>query len=73
MLETAQHTEYDCVAIGGGLRLPPKSLALFETVINAVHQAAPNAKSPSIRAPRAPPKPLPGNRTQPSCRSHTGA
>jgi hypothetical protein len=34
---------YDCVVIGGGLRLPPKSLALFERVINAVHQAAPGA------------------------------
>jgi hypothetical protein len=34
---------YDCVVIGGGLRLPPKSLALFERVINAVHKAAPNA------------------------------
>jgi hypothetical protein len=35
---------YDCVVIGGGLRLPPKSLALFEVVVNAVHRAAPNAK-----------------------------
>jgi hypothetical protein len=34
---------YDCVVIGGGLRLPPKSLFLFETVVNAVHRAAPNA------------------------------
>jgi hypothetical protein len=34
---------YACVVIGGGLRLPPKSLQLFETVINAVHKAAPNA------------------------------
>jgi hypothetical protein len=34
---------YDCVVIGGGLRLPPKSLPLFERVINAVHKAAPNA------------------------------
>ena len=34
---------YDCVVIGGGLRLPPKSLLLFERVINAVHRAAPNA------------------------------
>ena len=34
---------YDCVVVGGGLRLPPKSLWLFETVINAVHKAAPNA------------------------------
>jgi hypothetical protein len=34
---------YDCVVIGGGLRLPPKSLLLFERVINAVRKAAPNA------------------------------
>ena len=33
----------DCVVIGGGLRLPPKSLALFELVVNAVHRAAPSA------------------------------
>jgi hypothetical protein len=34
---------YDCVVIGGGVRLPPKSLWLFETLINAVHKAAPGA------------------------------
>lgn len=34
---------YDCVVIGGGIRMPPKSLLLFETVVNAVHKAAPNA------------------------------
>lgn len=34
---------YDCVVIGGGLRIPPKSLALFETVVNTVHRAAPQA------------------------------
>ncbi len=34
---------YDCVVIGGGLRLPPKSLGLFETVVNRVHKAAPDA------------------------------
>jgi hypothetical protein len=36
-------TNYDCVVIGGGIRLPPKSLPLFEIVINAVRKAAPNA------------------------------
>jgi hypothetical protein len=35
---------YDCVVIGAGIRLPPKSLSLLETVINAVHRAAPNAR-----------------------------
>jgi hypothetical protein len=34
---------YDCVVIGGGIRIPPKSLLLFEAVINAVHKAAPDA------------------------------
>lgn len=34
---------YDCVVIGGGLRLPPKSLMLFEVVVNTVHKAAPKA------------------------------
>ena len=29
--------------IGGGVRIPPKSLALFETIINVVHRAAPKA------------------------------
>ena len=33
---------YDCVVIGAGLRLPPKMLLLFETVVNTVHKAAPN-------------------------------
>ncbi|WP_380785624.1 hypothetical protein [Sphingomonas sp. R86521] len=44
MLEAAlRGAVYDCVVIGGGLRLPPKSLALFETVVNLVHRAAPDA------------------------------
>jgi hypothetical protein len=34
---------YACVVIGGGIRLPPKSLPLFEIVINAVRKAAPSA------------------------------
>ena len=34
---------YDCVVIGGGLRIPPKGLALFETVVNIVHRSAPGA------------------------------
>ena len=45
MLEKAlQDKAYDCVVIGGGLRLPPKSLLLFEMVVNAIHRAAPSAK-----------------------------
>lgn len=34
---------YDCVVIGSGIRIPPKSLLLFETLINAARKAAPNA------------------------------
>jgi hypothetical protein len=44
---TVQHelasTSYDCVVIGAGVRLPPRSLVMFEAVINAVHRAAPGA------------------------------
>jgi hypothetical protein len=44
MLEKAlKGAAYDCVVIGGGLRIPPKSLTLFEMVVNAVHKAAPDA------------------------------
>jgi hypothetical protein len=34
---------YDCVVVGGGVRLPPRNLTLFEIVINAVRRAAPGA------------------------------
>ena len=34
---------YDCVVVGGGVRLPPRHLALFEIVINAIRKAAPGA------------------------------
>ena len=36
-------TSYACVVIGAGIRLPPKSLSLLETVIDTVRKAAPNA------------------------------
>ncbi|HYR41533.1 MAG TPA: hypothetical protein VER98_00795 [Terriglobia bacterium] len=36
-------TIYDCVVIGGGIRIPPKSLLLFEKLINTVHKSAPSA------------------------------
>jgi hypothetical protein len=34
---------YDCVVIGGGLRLPPKGLVFFEKVVNAIHKGAPKS------------------------------
>jgi hypothetical protein len=34
---------YDCVVIGAGVRLPPRSLPIFEAVVNAVHKSAPGA------------------------------
>jgi hypothetical protein len=36
-------TAYDCVVIGGGIRIPPKSLLLFEKLLNTVHKVAPKA------------------------------
>ncbi len=33
---------YDCVVIGGGIRLPPKSTWLLEVVVNAVRKTAPD-------------------------------
>jgi hypothetical protein len=35
--------DYDCVVVGAGVRLPPKSLRLFEAIINAIHRGAPSA------------------------------
>ena len=34
---------YDAVVIGGGIRIPPKGLALFEQLVNAAHHGAPGA------------------------------
>jgi hypothetical protein len=34
---------YECVVIGGGLRLPPKGLLMFEKVVNTIHKSAPGA------------------------------
>jgi hypothetical protein len=34
---------YDCIVVGGGVRLPARGLELFEVVINAVRTAAPKA------------------------------
>lgn len=37
------NADYDCVVIGGGLRIPPNGLLFFERVVNAIHQGAPKA------------------------------
>jgi hypothetical protein len=34
---------YDCIVVGAGVRLPPRRLAVFEAVINAIHKVAPGA------------------------------
>jgi hypothetical protein len=34
---------YDCVVVGAGVRLPPSRLVLFEALVNAVHNGAPQA------------------------------
>ena len=36
-------SHYDCVVIGGGIRMSSQHLLIFEAVINAVHRAAPTA------------------------------
>jgi hypothetical protein len=42
-LERHLAAKYDCIVVGGGVRLPPQRLTDFEAVINAVHKAAPAA------------------------------
>ena len=32
---------WDCIVIGGGIRIPSRGLLLFERVINSVHRGAP--------------------------------
>lgn len=36
--------DFDCVVIGGGIRVPPKSLVFFELLVNTVHRNAPRAR-----------------------------
>lgn len=37
-------TDYDCAVIGGGLRMPPKTVPLFERVVNAIIAASPRTR-----------------------------
>lgn len=39
-----KHKPYDCVLIGAGVRKVDEHFLVFETLVNAVHQAAPSAK-----------------------------
>jgi hypothetical protein len=36
--------KFDCVVVGNGLRSPPAQLLLFERIVNAVHELAPNSR-----------------------------
>ena len=42
--EQLKQTSYDCVLIGAGVRTIPRHFALFERLINVVHERAPAAK-----------------------------
>lgn len=42
--ETLHQERYDCVLIGAGVRTVDAHFNVFEQLVNAVHEAAPNAK-----------------------------
>ena len=42
--ETLDQENYDCVLIGAGVRTVPDHFIVFERLVNAVHESAPNAK-----------------------------
>jgi hypothetical protein len=42
--EALKKSSYDCVLVGGGARIPPANLLLFEKLINAIHEGAPQSK-----------------------------
>ena len=33
--------QWDCIVVGGGIRIPSRGLKLFERVVNALHRGAP--------------------------------
>ena len=41
---TLDQEQYDCVLIGAGVRTVPEHFIVFERLVNAVHESAPNAK-----------------------------
>jgi hypothetical protein len=44
VISNALTEKFDCLLLGAALRTTPKYFLLFETVINLVHQAAPDTK-----------------------------
>jgi hypothetical protein len=42
--EALKKSSYDRVLVGGGARIPPANLLLFEKLINAIHEGAPQSK-----------------------------
>ena len=44
--------KYDCIMIGGGIRQPDGSIELFERIINAIHQHAPDAAIAFLKLPK---------------------
>lgn len=42
--ERLRMKQFDCIAIGAGMRTIPKHFLLFEQLINVVHELAPQAK-----------------------------
>jgi hypothetical protein len=42
--EALRTNTYDCVLVGGGARIPPANLLLFEKLINTIHEGAPRSK-----------------------------
>jgi hypothetical protein len=43
---------YDCIVIGGGIRIPPSSLLFFERLLNVVHKNSPTASIAFNTAPQ---------------------
>jgi hypothetical protein len=39
-----EHTQFDCILIGAGVRTNPSHFLLFEKLINVVHEHGPRAK-----------------------------
>ncbi|PWE53780.1 hypothetical protein DEM27_24400 [Metarhizobium album] len=40
-IEASLKENWDCIVIGGGIRIPPNNLMLFETTVNTVIRVAP--------------------------------